>query len=220
MSPVIRSHFYGDSHFCNHHFFREAMNEAIGCVKAWRFSPVDEPHIHAERGALMNMDLVENFSSVLAKEEPFPQVHVFQIGGNNLRDIVKGRSNESNEDVLKFFKELVARARGQPNIHLVFCSIIPSPRHEPASNKLFGDMNLSLKHLATTEPRMVSFLDLRLVAGAEHRAKRDLFARDLIHLSRPGALFIAKRIAQFLQHLPASNFGILSREEIFQIVNN
>ncbi len=61
------------------------MNEAISYISSWRFSEVGKENIHSYGGAVIDENLVEAFSRQVQKEEPCPQVHVFAIGGNNLR---------------------------------------------------------------------------------------------------------------------------------------
>ena len=169
----------------------------------------------------MDMNLVEKFHKKMLEEEPFPQVHVFQVGGNNLRDALKySFSSTVQDDVVELFRKLIIKARGHKNVHLMFCSIVPSPKHEPYSNDLFWEVNRSLKELASSEPQMASFVDLKLVAGSDHHAKPDFFSAGKIQLNKTGAMFMAKIIVQSLQHLPASYLGILSRQEVFEIVNS
>ena len=218
-SPQVKLHFYGDSHLCDHHHFGQSMNEAISCISSWRFSEVVNENIHSYGGAIIDENLVENFSHQVEKEEPCPQVHVFAIGGNNLcRGLRNGCPRESSEEVLNCFKNLVKRAGERENLHLVFCSLVPSPKHEPESKEVFWALNLNLKRIAAANPTMVSFLDLKLVAGPDHHAKRDLFSHDQIHLNIQGSLFMAKRLSQFLQHLNSSLIGIPTRNEIRQII--
>ena len=146
-SPLVKLHFYGDSHFCDHHFFQESLNDVIGNLKAWRYSSVEGTNIHAAGGAHIDKNLIETFCSTMKDEGPFPQAHVFQVGGNNLRQVLRGCSKHSKNDVKTLFDLLVQEAGYQPNVHLVFCSIIPSPKHEPFSNNLFGRLTNTLKIL-------------------------------------------------------------------------
>lgn len=221
MSPAIKLHFYGDSHLTDVHFFKESLEDVVQGMKSWRFSQIEASSIHAKGGAIIDMNFVNIFSEYMLKEEPFPQLHVFQIGGNNLRNALhQGNSKAILSHVQGLFNELILKAGSRKNVHLVFCSIIPSPKHEPHSNDLFWEMNHILQKLASYQPEMVSYLDLKLVAGVSHRAKPDLFNGGKIHLNKTGAMFMANKIAQFLQHLPASHFGILSRKEAFDIVNS
>jgi len=218
-SPKIKLHLYGDSHLCDNHHFAHSMNEAISYISSWRFSEVGKENIHSYGGAVIDENLVEAFSRQVQKEEPCPQVHVFAIGGNNLRrGLRNGCPTESSEEVLNCFKNLVKRAGERENLHLVFCSLVPSPKHEPESKEVFWALNLNLKRIAAAKPSMASFLDLKLVAGPDHHAKRDLFSHDQIHLNIQGSLFMAKRLAQFLQHLHSSLVGIPTRNEIHQIL--
>ena len=219
--PNIKLHFYGDSHLTDKHCFRESFNEVASGLKSWRFSQVEDSSIHAQGGAVIDMNFVENFYKKMLEEEPFPQAHVFQVGGNNLRDALKyGYSSTVQDDVVDLFKKLIIKAGARKNVHLLFCSIVPSFKHEPWSKDLFWAVNQSIKELASSKPEMVSFVDLKLVAGVDHHAKPDFFTAGKIHLNKRGTMFMANRMAQSLQHLPASYLGIPSREEVFEIVNS
>ena len=221
LSPKIKLHFFGDSHLCEHHHFHESMNTIRCELEFWRFNEIESKYVHAEPGAIIDLALVDKFGCTLKLEDPSPQVHVFAIGVNNLRRGLRdGQSREASDHVIQLFTRLIQKAEKRENVHLVFCSLVPSPKHEPESSELFWQVNKQLKKLTDKNTKMASFLDLRLVAGADHHAKHDLFSRDKIHLNQQGSLFMANRIIQFLQHIPASLVGVPSREIVYNILKD
>jgi hypothetical protein len=81
--------------------------------------------------------------------------------------------------------------------------VIKSPQHLRVL--VFGTrITQFLQRIAASKSRMVSFIDLKVVARPDHSSKWDVFSHDQIHLNIQGSLFMTKRLAQFLQRNAAS----------------
>ena len=178
----------GSSHANFNHYFPQLLKAKLSNDK--RFECPANGWFDCRGGrTLLEIDL-EELTSFLEQISPFPNLQIFVIGGNDLRDLV------SPELVVNRFREIVQSCLNIQRLQILICGIIPSPPNENTANPemnlkaQFVECNQLLRELELEFPEKVTFLDVAKSLTDEHGDIRMEFYEQKyqsdVHLSKRG----------------------------------
>ena len=178
----------GSSHANFNHYFPQLLKAKLSNDK--RFECPANGWFDCRGGrTLLEIDL-EELTSFLEQISPFPNLQIFVIGGNDLRNLV------SPELVVNRFREIVQSCLNIQRLQILICGIIPSPPNENTANPeknlkaQFVECNQLLRELELEFPEKVTFLDVAKSLTDEHGDIRMEFYEQKyqsdVHLSKRG----------------------------------
>ena len=178
----------GSSHANFNHYFPQLLQAKLS--NDIRFECPANGWFYCRGGRnLLEIDL-EEITSFLEQISPFPNLQIFVIGGNDLRNSV------SPELVVDHFREIVQSCLNIQRLQILICGIIPSPPNENTANPekylkaQFVECNQLLRELELEFPEKVTFLDVAKPLTDEHGNIRMEFYEQKyqsdVHLSKRG----------------------------------
>jgi len=218
--PKIKLILWGDSHFCNNHFFPYEFESFLtGPLSRYQTEFIN----NSVGGKRFNDNFVAQFEHFLEGNQDASSyyVHIIFLGGNNIRDAFRFpatvearifRVNQMIDELVQGHTGLLTKVAQKERTLAVLISPLPSQHsaHEPYFEKLASRLKVVAKQ------NKVPFVDVRdslatvegvSETGLANRVYIKKFFQDDVHLNREGAKILAKRVFSVLNSIPNATFG-------------
>jgi len=223
-NPQVELVIWGDSHLADNHFFPQEFRSLLALQP--RFGQVTNNSKGGKRCDAAWVNQIKAFG-IRNQNSPKHFVHIFCVGGNNIRDAFRGSNVSPHEQQARALSEVevvfqrhlaIITELGQNSKN--HCVVIPPPPSRYLDHEPFHE-RLSVKLQQLTSNPKVLFVKIRdslshsIGYDQEGFVRRvlnkDLFAPlpDEVHLNRAGAKILASRVAALLQQIPNADLGYI-----------
>ena len=186
--PKIDVIVYGSSHVKPNHYLPEHLEEIFKNHNRFK-----EPVEYGVGGAWIDPEFVNIVKEEITKNADNPTAIVLIIGSNNLR-----YGEQTPQEVLPLFEDLVHHASFFPKCHVVLTSILPSPSTDEFSAGPFRTLSNFLRDLSNKKnyENRVSFCNVAHTLLAD---ENNYDPKDYLHLSYEGAGTFARCLKNHLE---------------------
>lgn len=218
INPQVRLVLWGDSHLANNHFFPTEFQDLISFPGS-RYSPnLINNSVGGKRLNPLFITQVQQFAGNQENSQHY--VHIFSLGGNNIRDCFRQgsaqdqffRAQQTVYELLTSYETILNFLTIKPKTQVLL--VAPFPSAHPNHEIHFEWLGIQLENLAQQKgahfARVRDLLSITVGLdqnGLAIRQHSPALFHDDVHLNHAGAKLVAQSVFKTLNHIPNSVFG-------------